>query len=346
MVLRDHGDLAGAESLLDEMGSLVVASADRAVVTMAEAMRAMIEALRGNFENASAGAASAANRARRWGLVLALAQADMVAALASFLSAEDRNDSVLEDFEDSASAAAMLWGVALAKRLQAERALQEGNIERARKCCATALGIADAARIVRGGLFLVLAYLDRADGLDGEEKARAALAESIDAGFAFDAIDALELLAACSADAGELDVGARLLGAAQQARAETGMPVPPVRRPLVDETTERIRHVVGADRFTQLFDEGGTLDLEAARDYVERGRGARRRPTAGWDSLTPAERRVVELIAEGRKNADIARELFVAVPTVKTHLAHIFAKLGFETRAELAAAAVRRAESS
>jgi len=42
------------------------------------------------------------------------------------------------------------------------------------------------------------------------------------------------------------------------------------------------------------------------------------------------------------KNADIASQMFVSIPTVKTHLAHIFTKLNIATRAELAARAARR----
>ena len=67
--------------------------------------------------------------------------------------------------------------------------------------------------------------------------------------------------------------------------------------------------------------------------------GGRKRPAAGWASLTPAEREVVRLAGEGLRNEAIARRLFIAPGTVKVHLSHIFAKLGITTRAELAAQA-------
>ena len=76
--------------------------------------------------------------------------------------------------------------------------------------------------------------------------------------------------------------------------------------------------------------------------YARRGRGARKRPSAGWASLTPTELQVVELAAEGLSNPEIARRLFIARGTVKTHLTHVFAKLGLTTRASLAAEATRR----
>jgi DNA-binding CsgD family transcriptional regulator len=62
----------------------------------------------------------------------------------------------------------------------------------------------------------------------------------------------------------------------------------------------------------------------------------------GWDSLTPTEIEVVRLVAEGLSNPQIGSRLFIGAGTVKTHLAHVFAKLGVGSRAELAAAASRR----
>jgi DNA-binding CsgD family transcriptional regulator len=59
----------------------------------------------------------------------------------------------------------------------------------------------------------------------------------------------------------------------------------------------------------------------------------------GWPSLTEAELPVVRLAAEGRTNAEIAARLCLSRYTVETHLKHVFAKLGVESRAELAALA-------
>ncbi len=61
------------------------------------------------------------------------------------------------------------------------------------------------------------------------------------------------------------------------------------------------------------------------------------RPASGWEALTGAERKVAELAAQGRTNAEIARELGVARSTVKAHLRRVFAKVGVDTRTALAA---------
>ena len=78
---------------------------------------------------------------------------------------------------------------------------------------------------------------------------------------------------------------------------------------------------------------------EQAREPAARGRSRPARPALGWPSLTEAELPVVRLAAEGHTNADIAARLCLSRYTVETHLKHVFAKLGVESRAELAALA-------
>jgi DNA-binding CsgD family transcriptional regulator len=54
------------------------------------------------------------------------------------------------------------------------------------------------------------------------------------------------------------------------------------------------------------------------------------------EGLTPAERRVAALVAEGRTNREVAAALFLGERTVASHLTHIYAKLGIRSRTELA----------
>ncbi|MFJ7324930.1 response regulator transcription factor [Streptomyces cyaneofuscatus] len=59
-----------------------------------------------------------------------------------------------------------------------------------------------------------------------------------------------------------------------------------------------------------------------------------RTPSAPADAaLSAREREVLELVAKGTTNREIAAELFISEATVKTHLTHIFAKLGTKDRA-------------
>ncbi len=59
--------------------------------------------------------------------------------------------------------------------------------------------------------------------------------------------------------------------------------------------------------------------------------------TAPPGALTPREREVVELVAAGRSNKAIAEELFISPATAARHVANILAKLGFNSRAQIAA---------
>jgi DNA-binding CsgD family transcriptional regulator/tetratricopeptide (TPR) repeat protein len=70
---------------------------------------------------------------------------------------------------------------------------------------------------------------------------------------------------------------------------------------------------------------------------VRRGAGAReKRPATGWSALTPTERRIAQLVGEGRSNPDIAVDLVISRRTVQTHVSKILTKLGAHTRAGIA----------
>ena len=64
---------------------------------------------------------------------------------------------------------------------------------------------------------------------------------------------------------------------------------------------------------------------------------AQREPPGPPDSLTPRENQIAGLIARGRSNKEIARELCIEISTVKNHVHHMLEKLGVRGRAEAAA---------
>lgn len=73
-------------------------------------------------------------------------------------------------------------------------------------------------------------------------------------------------------------------------------------------------------------------------DYVSR---LPREATEGLNVLTPKERGVLQLLAEGKTTKEISRRLKVSPKTVETHRAHIMAKLDLHSVAELTKYAVR-----
>jgi DNA-binding CsgD family transcriptional regulator len=98
---------------------------------------------------------------------------------------------------------------------------------------------------------------------------------------------------------------------------------------------------LGHVAFEAALYEGRALSLEEAVAYAERGRAKRNRARSGWESLTRSEQRVVSLVGQHLTNAQIAEQLFISVPTVKSHLNRAFAKLGMNNRGQLAAGAHR-----
>jgi DNA-binding NarL/FixJ family response regulator len=61
----------------------------------------------------------------------------------------------------------------------------------------------------------------------------------------------------------------------------------------------------------------------------------------GHDLLTPRERQILQLLADGMSNADVAAQLFISQETVKSHVRHILAKLEADTRTHAVAIALR-----
>ena len=78
-----------------------------------------------------------------------------------------------------------------------------------------------------------------------------------------------------------------------------------------------------ADSVRRVAAGGTALDPQVVQRMV-----GRRRSTSPLDDLTPRERAVMALMAEGRSNAGIAAELIVTVPAVERHVTNIFDKLG------------------
>ena len=74
-------------------------------------------------------------------------------------------------------------------------------------------------------------------------------------------------------------------------------------------------------------------------DDVENGPAVN---TPHGSSLSTREHEVLELLAKGLTNREIATRLFIGEPTVKTHVRHVLEKLHLRNRAEAAAFAARR----
>jgi DNA-binding CsgD family transcriptional regulator/DNA polymerase III delta prime subunit len=138
---------------------------------------------------------------------------------------------------------------------------------------------------------------------------------------------------------GDVDRAATLLEQAVAEHEDVGDPFGRARAQLaLGIVRRRARQKRGADDairaalggFEQL---GATTWIEKARAELGRIGGRTRQ-----EGLTSAERRVADLVAEGRTNREVAAALFLGERTVASHLTHIYSKLGVRSRTELALA--------
>ncbi|WP_063043378.1 protein kinase domain-containing protein [Nocardia pseudovaccinii] len=156
---------------------------------------------------------------------------------------------------------------------------------------------------------------------------------------------ALETLAWIVGIQGSARRAAVLLGAAQALSQSTGTST--VLFPSLavhHEDCERAaRHTLGRQAFETAHREGALLDLDAAIDYAlgEQRRTAARGPSPSAE-LTTREQEVADLIAEGLTNRAIAARLTISQRTAEGHVEHILTKLGFTSRAQIAAWTVER----
>ena len=83
---------------------------------------------------------------------------------------------------------------------------------------------------------------------------------------------------------------------------------------------------------------GGPPSSEPLEDLVS---PLRRHPRAGVDDLTDREREILGLLAQGKRNDDIARELYISPQTVQTHVRNILGKLRVHSKLEAVSFAVK-----
>jgi len=74
----------------------------------------------------------------------------------------------------------------------------------------------------------------------------------------------------------------------------------------------------------------------AHAELLATGARPRRLVRTGVDSLTPSERRVAQMAAEGQTNREIAQTLFVTPKTIEMHLSNAYRKLDVQARSQLA----------
>ncbi|MFJ1792398.1 response regulator [Kitasatospora griseola] len=172
-------------------------------------------------------------------------------------------------------------------------------------------------------------------------------------GEAADGAAALDLLAALPAGQRphvvlmDLQMGTGMHGV-EATRRITALPDPPAVLVLTTYSTDAdILAAVEAGATGYLLKDAPPEDLVAAIHATARGETVLAPPVAarllgrvraGRPTLSPREAEILQLLAEGLPNRQISKRLFISEATVKTHLVHIYDKLGVDSRTSAVAA--------
>jgi DNA-binding NarL/FixJ family response regulator len=198
--------------------------------------------------------------------------------------------------------------------------------------------VADDQALVRGGFRLILdaqsdieVVGEAADGVEALERARALRPDVVLMDIRMPALDGLEatrrlladpdpprVLMLTTFDLDEYVYDALRAGA-------SGFLLKDVRP---EQLADAVRVVAAGDTLL-----APTITRRLVEKYLRRPRPGAQTPTA-LDSLTDRELDVLRLVARGRSNQQIAETLFLGESTIKTHLTHLFAKLGLRDRAQ------------
>ena len=152
----------------------------------------------------------------------------------------------------------------------------------------------------------------------------------------------IEILAWTSLERGQLERASRLYGAARSLSAPFGQHLSGFPRliQLHAGNLERTRQGLGRRSFDAAYDAGQRMTKEEiiafalSHSDVPKVEGADTPPAY---PLTPRERQIAELVADGMTNREIAALLVISPRTVDTHVEHILTKLDFGSRSQVAA---------
>lgn len=262
---------------------------------------------------------------------------------------DDAAQAQLDDAAPIVRPVELTWPIAWLDGCAAVIQARRGDFAGARRSLSDATAIVKERPYARAVLASYRGWVERLAGDD--VAAESAFTEAIEAaekaGARAEVAIALDELGVSAARRGKHERSAHLFAAADAERQRLGIPTREVAG-LPDRESEvaTTRAALGEPRFAAESEAGAGMTMGDAVRLALRGRGGRRRTTAGWESLTPAELEVIRLATAGLTNAAIAEKLLISPGTVKVHLSHVFTKLDVASRAELAAAAARREPGS
>jgi len=240
------------------------------------------------------------------------------------------------------------FGRALGLYLYATAMTAAGRVADARRLALEGLDASDRAgnKFGQGSLNTLLGIVEwlTGDPPAAETRLKEAVRIQDRIGHRWGMATSLEGLAWVAGSYGRSERAALLLGASAAVWHELGSAVPPYWRAQHDGCEAAARVALDQGRYRACWQEGYALgrDQAVAAALEDEGTVPAARPapavTGAEDAfaLSARELEVARLVADGLSNPAIASALFVSVATVKTHVSHILAKLGLDSRTQLA----------
>jgi predicted ATPase/DNA-binding NarL/FixJ family response regulator len=247
--------------------------------------------------------------------------------------------AVMRDIDQQWGVARTLLGLADLARLTGDSGVAQRRYEEALAILRVPGARPEIARCLAG---LGRIAIDRGDIALGRRHLAQSIELSRSTGSRIGMIRGLEAFASLAVTERQPDRAVPLAAAAAALRAAAHLP------PQAAARTERYlaaARSLGEETITRLWAQGAALDASSA---VELALAVPAAPppaspdgAAALGELTPRERQIAALIVEGRSNKAIGEELVISPATAARHVANILLKLGFSSRAQIAAWASR-----
>ncbi len=305
MVYR-QGDYRRVKALSEEALTLCRAHSDRRGAALALHYLGHIAQVDRDFEQAAKLLQESVDLFRengdKWGLAYSL---NCLGDVARNQGANERAGALLEEAVALWRDLHHLWGMAMSLQNLGHVVLRQGDFRRAKEMFA-----------------------------EGLANARAVEAKPV-------VIYCIAGLAGATAGEGRLQHAARLFGASQALFKAAGVSLEPADRADYERNLARVRAGLHEQMFSEAWTAGESMSFDEAVEFALSGLEPLRMPVTATTTpktvLTPREQEVAALIARGLTNREISAALVITERTAETHVQNILNKLGFNSRAQIAA---------
>ncbi len=351
---KDSGDHTQAVPLYEESLALFRAEGNRLYVAGLQENLADVACLRGRYADAARAATESLLTFRELGDKTHVIEClELLARIARCQGELGRAAALLDEALRLSREVEDPWSNASVMGALGRVALERGDVQEAVSLCAQSLAM-HRELDHRQAVAAVLATLaEAAQHQQDWQRAGQHCAESLaiyrDMGSKVGIIESLEGIAGLAVRHGRGADAAALLCAAATSREAIEAPLPPADAPAVNGALDAARARLTASAFSEAWAEGQSLDLDqaAARALDVLATLASSGPPAAepvfsarveppQKALTERELAIARSIASGSTNRQIAAELHLSPRTVDTHVSRILAKLGCESRAQVA----------